>query len=114
MPRNTTEDGEEMKIEGKGRVWAKEHDGCTSYTMGISSKDQDGKWVNAYQPVRFRKGERVESGTDIDFVAFPTVMKGKQYNSVLWQITEYRIDADTTARPVEDNFSALTENDIPF
>ena len=64
-----------IKIEGKGRVWAKDHDGWTSYTIGISNKTQDGTWINAYQQVRFRKNEKVPNGTDIEFVAFPTVKK---------------------------------------
>lgn len=103
-----------MEIKGKARVFAKEHDGWTAYSIGISNKDQEGKWINAYQAIRFKKGEGVPNGTDIEFTAFPTVMKGKQYNSVLWQILEYRIASDTMAKPTEDNYTALTQDDIPF
>lgn len=103
-----------MKIEGKGRIFAKEREGWTWYTIGISSKTQDGTWINAYQPVRFRKGEKVPNGTDIEFVGFPTVMKGKEYNSVLWQITEYRSVGDEMAIPDDKGYTALTNDDIPF
>ena len=57
-----------IKIEGKGRVWAKEHEGWTSYTIGISNKNQDGTWINAYQQVRFRKNVKVPNGTDIELI----------------------------------------------
>lgn len=102
-----------LKIEGKGRIFAKERDGWTSYTIGISNKTQEGKWINAYQPVRFRKNVKVENGTDIEFVGFPTVMEGKQYNYVLWQITEFRNVGDEMSIP-DREFTALTNDDIPF
>lgn len=104
-----------IKIEGKGRVWSKEHDGWTSYTIGISNKNQDGTWINAYQQVRFRKNVKVPNGTDIEFVAFPTVKKGDPYNTVLWQITEYRNVGNEMAAPSpEESYTALTNDDIPF
>ena len=66
------------KIEGKGRVFAKEHDGWTSYTLGISSKKQDGTWAKAYQPIRFKKDDvPPPNATDIDYVAFPVVKESK-------------------------------------
>jgi len=101
-----------MNIEGKGRVFAKEHDGWTSYTIGVSSKDKEGNWQNAYQPVRFKKGQGVPNGTDIEFKAFPTVMKGKEYNSVLWQITEFHVVGEIAAQ--EPEFTAISNDDIPF
>lgn len=103
-----------IKIEGKGRVWAKEHEGWTAYTIGISNKNQDGTWINAYQQVRFRKGEKVPNGTDIEFVAFPTVKKGDPYNTVMWQITEFRNVGDEMAIPDDKGYTALTNDDIPF
>jgi len=101
-----------MQIEGKGRIWAKDHGDWTSYTIGISSKDKEGKYQNAYQPVRLRKGESIPNGTDIEFKAFPTVMKGKEYNSVLWQITEFHVVGEIATEP--DGFNALQNDDIPF
>lgn len=103
-----------IKIEGKGRVWAKEHEGWTAYTIGISNKNQDGTWINAYQQVRFRKGEKVPNGSDIEFVAFPTVKKGDPYNTVMWQITEFRNVGDEMAIPDDKGYTALTNDDIPF
>lgn len=106
-------------IQGKGRVFAKEHEGWTSYSLGISSKGKEGNWVNAYQPIRFKKGEGVPNGTEIEYTAFATVkermVEGQTRNYVLWQILEYSIAGDITARPsAGDSFSALTQDDIPF
>lgn len=105
-------------IEGKGKVFAKEMDGWTSYTLGIRSKKQDGTFVNGYQPVRFKKDVSVENGAYIDFRAFPVVkertIEGKNRNYIVWQILEFKIAGDDMARPTEDNFTALTNDDIPF
>lgn len=102
-------------IEGKAKVWTKEHDGWTSYTISVSSKDQNGNWVNAYQPVRFKKGTPpIENGTEINYKGFATVSKGKEHNYVLWQITEFSFVGNEMARPSEPSYSQLTENDIPF
>lgn len=105
-------------IEGKGRVFANEHDGWTSYVLGISSKNKEGKYVNAYQPIRFKSGEKVASGTDIDYRAFPVVKEktvdGQNRNYIVWQILEYRIAGDDTGQLQETEFTALTNDDIPF
>ena len=103
-------------IEGKGRVFAKEHDGWTSYTLGISTKDKDGRWISAYQPVRFKSGVSVPNGTDITFKAFPTVKEriidGKNRNFVMWQILEYAADEIPQSDP--EWFTSLETGDIPF
>lgn len=107
-------------IEGKGRVFAKEHDGWKSYTLGISSKNTDGKWVNAYQPVRFRKNDMLpDNGADIEYKAFPVVkertIEGKNRNYVVWQILEWKTavaDPEVIAEPT--GFTALEEGDITF
>lgn len=100
-------------IEGKAKVWAKDFDGRRIYSISVSTKDQNGNWKNAYQPIRFKRGESVENGTEIDFRAFATVSIGKEKNSVIWQITEYRISGDDLPKSAE-GFSALTNDDIPF
>ena len=100
-------------------MFAKEHDGWTSYTLGISSKTQDDKWINAYQPIRFKKDVTVANGTDIDYRAFPVVKErvvdGQNRNYIIWQILEFRISGDDMAAPqAEDSYTALTNDDIPF
>ena len=107
-------------IEGKGRVFAKEHDGWTSFTLGISSKNTDGKWVNAYQPIRFRKNDMLpQNGADIEYTAFPVVKEkteeGKNRNYIIWQILDWKTaveEPEVIAEP--KGFTALDSADIPF
>lgn len=104
-----------ITIEGKAKVWAKDFDGRTVYSISIGSKDQEGRMQYAYQPVRFRKGEKVENGTLIDFRAFPSVSIGKEKNRLIWQILEFRRASDDMASPKpEDQYTQLTNDDIPF
>ena len=108
-------------IEGKGRVFAKEHDGWTSYTLGISSKDKDGNWVNAYQPIRFKSGESVPNNTQIEYKAFPVVKErtvdGQNRNYILWQILSWKTaekEPDAMPQTEPTGFTALDSADIPF
>lgn len=108
-------------IEGKGRVFAKNMGSWTSYSMGISSKKQDGTWINAYQPIRFKKNVTVENGTDIDFRGFPVVIErtvdGKNRNFIAWQILEFRTAGDDMGEfqdISQENFASLNPDDIPF
>lgn len=103
-----------VTIEGTAIVWANEYNGKRYYSVSVGSKDQEGNWMNAKQPVRFKSGVKVNNKTEIDFKAFPTVSKGKDGNFVLWQITEYRETAEHIDVPVETQYSALTNDDIPF
>ena len=108
-----------ITIEGKGRVFAKQHEGWTSYSLGVSNKSRNGEWVNAYQQIRFKKGDNgVPNNTEIEFKAFPTVqervVEGQNRNYVLWQILEYHVVGELPDRPAESSFTALTADDIPF
>ena len=107
------------KIEGNGRVFAKEHEGWTSYTLGVSSKDKEGKWVNAYQPIRFKKDDVPPANlTDITFVAFPVVrertIEGQNRNYIVWQILSFTVEEPVTEPVAEPPFTALESGDIPF
>lgn len=102
-------------IEGKAKVWAKDFDGKTAYSISVMTKDQEGNRQYAYQPIRFKKGEKVENGTVIDFRAFPSVSIGREKNRVIWQIIEFRRASDDMAVPdSEEGFTKLTNDDIPF
>lgn len=107
-------------ISGRWRLFANEHEGWTSYKVGISSKNKDGKWVNAYQPVRFKKGEEPKTHEPIDILiekGFPTAAErtvdGQNRNYVLWQILEYSI-ISKEPEFVSEGFTALDSGDIPF
>ena len=71
-----------MEVSGKNvKVWRKDIQGKNGmfykYTVGISKKTQDGKYVNAYIPVVFSKKadapEKIENGAVIDFEGFMSV-----------------------------------------
>lgn len=103
-----------MKIEGTDIIWCKDFDGRKVYSISISSKGMDGERIRAYQRVRFKKTDTPpENGTKINYTGFATATKGKDRNNVVWQITEFSI-AEEMARPTENNFTALTTDDIPF
>ena len=71
-----------MEVSGKNvKVWRKDIQSKNGvfhkYTVGISKKTQDGKYVNAYIPVVFSKKvdapEKIENGAVIDFEGFMSV-----------------------------------------
>ena len=103
-------------IEGKAKVWVKDHEWGKTYTISIASKDKDGNWVNVRQPLRFKKDMKIlpENGAEINFKGFATTGGGKENPYVLWQITEFTFVGNEVAQPSEPSFSQLTENDIPF
>ena len=83
-----------MDITGKAMIFAKEVEGgngvFTAYTIGFSSKDQDGNYINAYKQCRFRKGEEVPNKTQITVTkGFPYVVKGEKYNDIGIMVLEY-------------------------
>ena len=59
-----------MQIRGKTTIFANAHESMNgtwyTYATGVSSKKQDGSYVNAYLDVRFRNGVVVENKTKID------------------------------------------------
>ena len=102
-------------IEGRAKVWAKEHEGgWKSYQISVSNKTPEGTWINAYQPVRFKKGVDIENGTMINYKGFATVVKGREHNFVLWQITEFEIVGEETVSKPEAYYEPITDNNIPF
>ena len=46
------------------------------YSIGVSSKDKDGNWVNGFLPCNFRKGTEIANKSKITISnSFPTVRK---------------------------------------
>lgn len=52
-------------INKKFRVFRYEKDGRVAYTIGASKKNKEGKYDNAYKPVRFRKDVNLANKTEI-------------------------------------------------
>lgn len=106
-----------MNVTGKAKVFAKEIEGSsgsfTAYSIGIGSKEQDGTWINAYLPARFRKGVEVPNNTTIDIKeAFLTVQKGNDYNRPMLMVMEF--EAMPTGQQMGSGFRAVSEDDVPF
>ena len=65
----------------KAKIWRKDIEGKNGtfhkYTVSVSKKNQDGKYVNAYIPVVFSKKadapEKIENGALCDFEGFMSV-----------------------------------------
>lgn len=70
----------EVRAE-RAKIWRKDIEGRNGtfyrYSVGISKKTQDGKWVNAYMPVVFSKKadapEKIENGAVCSFAGFMSV-----------------------------------------
>jgi hypothetical protein len=72
----------------------KEFNGSTfpTYSIGVSSKNKDGKYVNGYISVVFKKGIGVENQTKIYIKdSFPIVSEGKDRNFVKLMIMDFEI-----------------------
>ena len=107
-----------VSTDDKGvMVFANEKEGAngkyTLYSIGVSSKGQDGKYTNGYIPVRFKKGVTVANKTKIKFKdAFFTAYKAgeKTYtNLMIWNFE----DMDGNNEEWVD-VSAIPENELPF
>ena len=105
------------------KVFANERDGAngkfTSYSIGVSSKNQDGEWVNGYINCRFKKGVTVPNKSKIEikkafFVA--TKSGGKAYTHLM--ITDFKVlSEEGTAEQSADDFMKIpdgAEDEVPF
>lgn len=119
-----------MKLteDKKVRIFRKDRatrDGGTfaTYCMGVSSKKQDGSYVNGFIDCSFKNGVEVNNKTDITIQnAFPTVRESNGRTFVSWMITEFEVVGEGQA-PVNANqdpdmgFINVPEgldNDLPF
>ncbi|MBQ0111753.1 MAG: hypothetical protein KBT03_01355 [Bacteroidales bacterium] len=99
----------------------------TSYSLGVSSKDADGNWVNSFMSCRFKKGVELENKTKINIKnAFPTV--GNEYNGtrpISWFINDFEIvesgetvvEKPKVPQPSPDDFMKIPESvaeELPF
>ena len=105
------------KIEGTRRLFVMENEWGKSYSLGVSSKDPEGNWIPAYQPIRFKKDMTPPPNkTLIHYIAFTTSKKGKERNKVIWQITSFDVVEEGLPETFADpsGFTALDSEDIPF
>lgn len=107
----------------KVKIWRKDIEGKNGtfhkYSVGISKKTMDGKYVNAYIPLVFSKRadapEKIENGALCDFEGFMSVesytdREGNTRNTP--QIVVMKIDFDDPTMGV-DSFQQA-EEELPF
>lgn len=107
-----------MRVNGETIIFRNAHDGKDgtwyTYSTGVSSKRQDGTYVNAYLDVRFRKGVTVEHKAKINIkdgfitVREFTVNGGDTQKKIELMVLDFENAENNTG------FSALTTDDVPF
>lgn len=104
--------------EKKAKIWRKDYQGRNGefyrYSVSISKKNEDGKYVSAYIPIRFSKRadapEKIENGTVCSIEGFMSVESykdkdGNERNQPMIIVMSALFD--------EDSFEQL-EEDMPF
>lgn len=116
-----------MDISAKNtKVWRKDIEGKNGtfyrYTVSVSSKREDGSWVNKYMPIKFAKAanmpEKIENGARCDYSGFLSVEEHPSKDGE--RVTEFVIIAMRAVLtdggdPTEgvDSYEQLAE-DLPF
>ena len=116
-----------IEVSGKNcKLWISHHKGSNgnewdSYSVGVSRKDQDGQYINAYQDVAFTRNagmnENVKNGTTFDFEGWMSVKvykdrEGKEVRKPVITINKTNLDS-IADEELPDSFDQLDE-DVPF
>lgn len=104
--------------EKKAKIWRKDYQGKNGefyrYSVSVSKKNEDGKYVNAYIPIRFSKKadapEKIENGAVCSFEGFMSVESfkdkdGNDRNQPMIVVMSVQFEGDS--------FEQM-EEDIPF
>lgn len=114
-----------MDVSGKNeRLWIRKHESDSGswneYSLGVSKKGKDGKYVNHYMKVRFAGAVDVpadlKSGSKMDYSGFMTVdsYMGKDGKEVIRPMVMI-MDADFPEYvAIEGSGFEEAEEDIPF
>lgn len=100
-----------IKVTGDAMIFSKEYEGRTFYSLGVSTKNQDGSYTNGYLDVQFKKGVELENKTKIDikdswFKCYKTKDgKSKVYLFVNEFDGETKKDIPSGFAEVDDDFS---------
>lgn len=114
-----------MGVDVKGtncKLWISTHSGSNgefnTFSVGVSNKDMDGNYINAYQDVVFTRNSGIspdiKNGTVFDFEGWMSARTrkskdGREYTKPVIVIKKANFRTDD----VEDNYTELDE-DIPF
>ena len=105
-----------MRLENKFPVmiFAKEYNGNIYYKVGLSKKDQEGKYINGYISCKFKKNVKIDDKKKIyikdawlDFY-----IKDKVTNPYIF-INEFEYVEDTIDKSKQDEF-VITDEELPF
>lgn len=99
-----------MKITGNVTVFKNDKG---FYSIGVSNKNMDGTYENAYITAQFKKGVDLENKTKIDitnaFLSFYRNQEGKPvFKIVVLEFTQYGDVKEEESAPYADN------NTLPF
>lgn len=113
-----------VKSDDKGvKVYANEKESANgkfmTYSIGISSKNQNGEWVNGYLNCKFKKGVTIANKSKIKVNnAFFVASKSGDRSYTHLMITDFEvIDAGETATDSTEDFMKIPEgtaDDVPF
>lgn len=110
-----------IKSDERGcMVFANEKEGAngkyTLYSIGVSSKDTNGGWVNGFLNVRFKKGVEVANKTKIKINnAFPVVTKSGDKTYVSFMITDFdNLSEGTNSDEGWVDMSNIKDEELPF
>lgn len=97
-----------------------------TYSIGVSSKDKDGNWVNGFLPCNFRKGTDIANKSKITISnSFPTVRKytdktGTERTEIGIFVLDYEVvegGSQPAPAPSGDDFMTISddlEDGLPF
>ena len=104
--------------EKKAKIWRRDYQGKNGefyrYSVSVSKKNEEGKYVNAYIPIRFSKKadapEKIENGAVCSFEGFMSVESfkdkdGNDRNQPMIVVMSVKFEGDS--------FEQM-EEDIPF
>ena len=90
-------------------IFAKDFEGKMHYRAGMSKKNQEGNYENAYIDVRLPKGTQLETKTKINITkGFLTFYKNKKGEDI-WYIVvqEYTIDSGVKEEKNDDPYATF-------
>lgn len=98
-----------------------------TYSIGVSSKDKDGNWVNGFLPCNFRKGTEIANKSKISISnSFPTVRKytdktGTERTEIGIFVLDYEVVEGGQPQPAPSNDNSwmsipdnLDDSSLPF
>lgn len=118
----TTEQGPVMVFVNERQT---QNGSFKTYSIGVSSKDKDGNWINGFLPCNFRKGTEIENKSKITIKnSFPTVRRytdkaGTERTEIGIFVLDYVVVEDGSPAPIPSvegfmNIPDGIDEELPF